>query len=522
MVFSHFTPTQILPFTIGAALLLTSIISFQKKESIGLLVLFLGSLAFGIFIANLDPFLILWDEQYHALVAKNMMRTPLRPMLFVEPQFDFNYKNWTANNIWLHKQPLFLWQMALSLKLFGTSAFAVRIPSIIMHAIIPLFIYRIGRISLNKTSAYIGALIFAVAYFPLELVAGRYSTDHNDIAFLFYITASFWAWFEYQHSKKLKWLILIGVFSGGAILVKWLMGGLILFVWFVAKLTTDKELWFRVKTYRTLLISTAVCFIVFIPWQIYIHLNFPQEANYEYALMASHFSDSVESHTGGNFFHFTTGVKTLYGSGVVIPILLLLGLGVMLKDLANKKYKVVVISSIVFVYLFYSIAATKMIAFAIVVMPFVYLGLGHLIQLGLKLLSKNLKSITLKYTVTVITLMLVAFVVLNPTKIANYHTMWKPNDNHERAKELAEMRFIHSLNELLPDNHVIFNANITAEGHIPVMFFTDHTAYNYVPTIQQIELLKSNNKRIAILELSPLPEYIILDSDIRIIKLSEL
>jgi 4-amino-4-deoxy-L-arabinose transferase len=60
--------------------------------------------------------------------------------------------------------------------------------------------------------------VCTLAYYPLELVAGRYSTDHNDLSFLFYVTASIWAWFEYQHTQNKYYLVLIGLFSGCAVL----------------------------------------------------------------------------------------------------------------------------------------------------------------------------------------------------------------------------------------------------------------------------------------------------------------
>lgn len=80
----------------------------------------------------LDPFLYEWDEKYHALVAKNMLQHSLKPMLYVHQYFATDPYNWTYNNIWLHKQPLFLWQMALSMMFFGVSEQAMRLPSVLI------------------------------------------------------------------------------------------------------------------------------------------------------------------------------------------------------------------------------------------------------------------------------------------------------------------------------------------------------------------------------------------------------
>jgi len=326
MPFEYFSTEQITPLIISGIILLVSIAIFKRQQSLSLVLLFIGTIGIGYFIVNLDHFLILWDEQYHALVAKNLSKSPLNPTLYSEPLLDFDYKNWTANHVWLHKQPLFLWQMALSIKLFGTTELAIRIPSIIMHAIIPLFIYRIGKITLNKRTAYYGALLFAVAYFPIELVAGRYSTDHNDIAFLFYITASLWAWFEYEKSQKKYWLILIGLFSGCAVLVKWLMGLLVFVIWTITKTIVDSKGRFKIKSYLPILYFGIISLIVFLPWQFYISLVFPNESSYEYSLNTAHFFHSVEGHGEDIWFYFTDGLKKIYGSGDAIPLILLCGI----------------------------------------------------------------------------------------------------------------------------------------------------------------------------------------------------
>ena len=61
-----------------------------------------------LFSSLLDPFLNLWDERFHALVAKNLMNHPLMPTLYDDPVVSMAYDRWDRATIWLHKQPLFL------------------------------------------------------------------------------------------------------------------------------------------------------------------------------------------------------------------------------------------------------------------------------------------------------------------------------------------------------------------------------------------------------------------------------
>ena len=521
MQFHHFTNEQFFLLILGGALLIFAMVIFKRQTRMALALLFLGSLALGFFMASLDPFLNLWDEQYHALVAKNLSNNFLKPLLYSDPALDYDYRNWTKNSIWLHKQPLFLWQMAASIKLFGANELAVRLPSVIMHAVIPLFIYRIGKIALNRETGFYGALLFSVAYFPLELIVGTFPTDHNDVAFLFYVTASFWAWFEYTRSQKKYWLILIGLFSGCAVLVKWLMGLLVFVVWTIVVTFSKKSLPEKWHSYISVLISGVVSLLVFLPWQIYIHTVYPKEATYELQLNSKHFFESVEKHAESTWFYFTEGFQTVYGSAVLIPFILLLGLILMIVKMPDRRHKIFISSSIIFVYVFYTVAATKMISFPIIVAPFAFLGLGFLINFLFSLLENKTKQSWQKplSVVRVVAVLVIAFSLLNLSKIQTGHTSWKPDNNRNRSGELKEMAFINSLDKKLGDEkHVIFNASITLNGHIPVMFYTDHVAYDFVPSEAQIEELKKQEMKIAILDLGNLPNYIREDESIRVLK----
>lgn len=520
MTIKYFSDHQILPFILSFITLIGSVICFHlNKKKISLILLFIGSLGLGFFIANLDPFLMLWDEQYHALVAKHMTENPFKPTLYSIPLLEYDYRNWTGNHIWLHKQPLFLWQMALSLKIFGFNELAVRLPSIVLHAFATLMIYRIGKISYSDTVGYYGAIFFAVAYYPLELIAGRFSTDHNDVSFLFYITASFWSWFEYQRSNKTHWLILTGLFSGCAVLVKWLVGLLVYAVWIITIVANERKNRIQLKSYYPLLLSLFITFLVFIPWQLYILYKYPLEAKFEFIYNTRHFFEVIEYHGGNSWFHFKA-LKDIYGEGDAVPYIYLLGLILLLKNVVSNTYRVAILSAIVITYTFYTLAATKMTSFCIIVSPFAFLGLAALIDSFIKMLQAKIPYKKFELFFRPMVLISMCFVLINLTKIANHHTMWKPNDNGNRNAELAEMGFIKKLtDQLKTEKYVVFNATIRMNGHIPIMFYTDYIAYDFIPTEKQIEQIKISEYKIAILDKDSLPGFIRTNNDIVKIKL---
>jgi hypothetical protein len=518
MMSSYFTNNQIIPLIASAVVLAASVVVFHfDKKRIALLLLFFASIGLGFFIANLDHFLMLWDEQYHSLVAKNMLDNPFKPLLYANPLLDYDYKNWSTNHIWLHKQPLFLWQMAISLKLFGINELAVRVPSIVMHAIVTLMIYRIGKLVHSATVGFYGALFFTVAYYPLELIAGKYATDHNDVAFLFYVTASFWAWCEYQHSQKSYWIILIGLFSGCAVLVKWLVGLLIYAIWFLS-LVLNKN-WLKIRAYFPLIISFVISCFIFIPWQVYTLHKYPIEAAYEIHYNSEHFFKAVEKHGGNVWFHFNA-LKDLYPSGDAVLFILALGIFLLVKNSTTQIYRVAIISSIIIVYAFYSMAATKMTSFCIIVSPFVFLGFGAFVDLIINFLKTKIKFKLFGIIFPSIAIIVISFLFLDLNKIENYHTNRDPNDNNDRVKDEREMVFIKKLKDALNnEKFVVFNANDRVNGEIPVMFYTNYIAYNFIPSQLQIETCRKKFYKIAVGDSGQLPDFIMKDSAIVKVKL---
>jgi hypothetical protein len=86
-----------------------------------------------------------------------------------------------------------------------------------------------------------------------------------------------------------------------------------------------------------------------------------------------------------------------------------------------------------------------------------------------------------------------------------------------------EIEQIETLNKLIGDNrHIVFNANLTYAGYIPVMFYTIPIAYDYIPTEEQFEYALKSKKPLVIIDKGDLPEYIQKSKGIRVIDIDEL
>ncbi len=515
-IFQLLSFTQSLFFCSSWLLILLSVVLFlKKKKRLALFLLLLGNLMLGFFMGILDNYVNIWDEQYHMLVAKNMMDHPFTPVLFKNTVLKYSYENWVGNHIWLHKQPLFLWQMALSMKIFGVTPLAGRIPSILMHALMVPLVYRIGK---NMTGSsrigYYAAFLFTVSYYILDMVSGYRCTDHNDMAFLFYTTASIWAWTEYMTKKSWKWSVLIGLFAGAAVLNKWLPGLLVFGGWGLAILinATDRN---QLKSYLHLTLALAVSVLVFLPWQIYTFIIFPQEANYEYNLNVLHFTVPIENHVGDWKYYFEN-IGVLYGTGDLTPWVLLLGFILLLFYIQDKRYRIFAFASVVAVYGFYTLAATKMLSFPLLVSVFAFLSFAVVLEK----LQQALDKITARPKVIGIAMALILVLFgwfsFNIKSIEYIHfTDWI-----SRPQRVNELKLYDYLTSQQPDTAYTY-FNMPNMSEVPFMFHKGiHAAYSYFPNQDQYVDLKKKKVKFVIVDNNQnnLPSYIQEDSSAQIIK----
>ena len=186
---TYFSPVQLVGLVGGLIFVVTTLVFHVRKwHKLSFVTLCLAALGLYWFAANLDPFLNIWDERFHALVAKNLRGAWYKPTLFLTQPFDVGPVDWANSHIWLHKQPLFLWQMALCIGLFGVNEVAIRMPDVLLGVAMVSAVYRSGWILINRNVGLYAALFALTAPFCISLISGRQMTDHNDFIFVAYVT----------------------------------------------------------------------------------------------------------------------------------------------------------------------------------------------------------------------------------------------------------------------------------------------------------------------------------------------
>lgn len=437
------------------------------RDKLALAALFLAALFARLFMVFQDAFLHPWDERYHALVARNMLNAPFTPMLLRFPLGAYNYKLWNYCHIWLHKQPLFSWQMALSVKLFGVSEYSIRFPSAVLGALMTVMIYDITlRLVNEKYTAFFAALFFCFSRFHLEQVSGLWGLDHNDVAFHFYVLASIWAYTRYSSKPHWVWPLLIGFFAGCAVLNKWLVGLVVFGGWGINLLLSLKNRTSR-REWSHFLLSLAVSTVIFLPWQLYITHRFPVEAAWEYTFNGRHITEALEGHSGNFLYYFgrLPGYWGIPGCLLVFAGWAILSKRLFQKRLANPLATIGMLTIFPCVFIFFSIVVkTKMPGYVYMLTPlaaiFISMALAEIKKISLQ--NKLLKNKSLYLLWSTVTLIF----VFSPAHIYLRH---KPDDP-KRITAVKHTQQAKNIRSLIPvDNKFIFNA--TEYQAIDIMFY---------------------------------------------------
>ena len=149
-----------------------------------------------------------------------------------------------------------------------------------------------------------------------------------------------------------------------------------------------------------------------------------------------------------------------------------------------------------------------MISYSAIVSPLVFLSIGSLADIILEKLKQLLKEMKNSYALlSNFLLVLISLLFLNTSRIENNHTMKKPLDNFNRELSLRQQNKIQKLAAEIPDSsYVIFNCDKFL--NIPIMFFTGHIAYDFLPGEDQLLNLRNEGYKIAVMNADSLPSYI--------------
>ncbi len=309
---------------IGSLLLLVfvSIMFFVSKAMLNqnykvALILMLALAGILRIYVNFDPFLHTYDEQFHALVAKHFMDNPLKPCLYENPVLPYDFKNWSGNHIWLSKQPLPLWMMAFSMKIFGIAAWSARFPSLIISLLSIVLTYKIGKMMYGEKVGLLAAFFHGIHGTLIEMAGGRVSSDHVDILFLFCFELGLFFTIKHVKTSGKYFPALIGVAIGMAFLCKWIASFFMVFIWLSIML--GKGLPIR-KILSEFVIIIATASFMILPWQVFIYQNYPVEASWMFREIFAPVGKTIQGHEGG-ILYYINAIRIIFSEVIYLPML---------------------------------------------------------------------------------------------------------------------------------------------------------------------------------------------------------
>lgn len=237
------------------------------------------------------------DECCHALVAKNLLKHPLKPTLIDVPYLPIQVFDWGANHVWLHKPILGLWQIAGSYWLFGVNTWARRFPSVLLSTAAVWLTYLIGKELLSRQAGLIAATIQAFSPFLMQLIHGYQFSDAIDISLLFW--TEFAIYFLVRALRTGQWrdVCLAGFCQGCAFLSKsylaLIVTGLAVTAWVAPFVGMGKRADIRFRGSQVLGLS-AIFLVTIAPWTLWTAAQFPAEFQHEHLYTWLHLTTDIE------------------------------------------------------------------------------------------------------------------------------------------------------------------------------------------------------------------------------------
>jgi 4-amino-4-deoxy-L-arabinose transferase-like glycosyltransferase len=505
----NFTPNSVWFGFSGLLVIVVSFILFERKNSckVSFILLLLGALLIRIAGSFLDPFLNLWDEQFHAVVAKNLAHENWsKPMLYHNPVMPYDYTYWPGNHIWLHKQPFFLYLIAISIKFLGVNLFAVRLPSILFSVVLTAVIFRMGELIHSRKAGYYSAILFVFSYFFINLAAGYQSTDHNDMIFIVLVNLSIWSFLEYIRSAhSTKWMIWTSLFISLAVLTKWLSGLLVFGAWVIYLIQVN-----AFKNNRQLindfLRSLSLCAMLILPWQLYTLIRFPVESMHEYRYASQHINQAVEGHEGTAWYHFDMMQYNFFRLNYLY-VWVILSLIIYAWFFRKKEFTLPILTLIIGTFGFYTFAATKMAAYCAIIYPIWLIVLMSVLLDFFQRIASHLNGKWLRLAViTVVPILTIYFAArnFNSGKFIEQHSLKMESPlRNDRIAKINATQAITSLN--LPSNTIIFNCRDLET--MSILFFTNYLAYERFPDEANINRLIDDGYTIAYWQDEYTPKY---------------
>lgn len=413
------------------------------------------------------------DEACHAVVAKNLLKHPLKPLLIETPYLHYFEKLWGGNHLWLHKPILPMWQSALSMRLLGISTFAFRLPSAILSTLAVWLTYLIGVELLTRRAALIATTAQAFSVFLMQVTHGYLFSDVMDISLLFYCELGIYGVIRTVNTGQWRFVVLAGVGQGLAFLSKsypaFIVTGVALAGWFAPSLALAKREDCHLRWQHVLGIL-GVTVLVAGPWTLYTAIQYPIEFKISHRAIFLHFTEDIQG-WGAPWYQVLLYTRDILNL-LILPTLIAICYSLP-RLFRERNIRICLLYAWgLGVFPPFLLATTKIPCATLMGAPALLLILGDFVERTThrKTEAARWRGI-LRTCWTLLLILLFLGETLTAWRITNI------NDNHRSLPEIASY-----VETKLPPNAVILieeDHEKKEHSHLQMMFLTSHTAYTY-------------------------------------------
>ena len=319
------------------------------------------------------------DEGFTAEAAREMLVNQdfITISVHNEPRYD--------------KPPLAFWCIALSLKLFGLSEWAVRLPSMLFSLALCVFIYKFVKKYFDKQLSEF-TLILLTGTLQLSLMSKAAIAD--PFLYFFLVACMFNLW-EFIEQKTPKNLYFASIFAGLGFLTKGpislLIPAVVLFVYAIRY--QKRKLFLQILNWKAVLLFPTIVS----PWFYFAYQKVGFLVFDEFFLKHNlgRFSSSMEGHHGAIWYYVPV---LIFGMLPFSPLIL----KTIVRLNFSKPQYFFLSMWFMFVFVFFSLSATKL-------PHYVVLGYFPLLILS----AKNLQKVQLKWYI-IISIVFVLLLFLTP------------------------------------------------------------------------------------------------------------
>lgn len=366
---------------------------FVKNYRAGLIFVLTIS-TFLIFVNLSNNHLLPWDEAIYSKVAKNIVTSG-----------EFMTLSWRPEEFWFEKPPLYMWLTAVSFNIFGINEFAARFFSALFGLLTILVVYLFAEKLFSKTSAFISALSLLTTFHFLYYSRAAML----DVTVTFFITLTLYLYYLYRTENKPWHFVFVGIALGLAVMTKNVIGLIALPIigLYDLYLLVSKQQKLS-KEFFISYISMILSFLfVTAPWHIAMWLKHKEAFLNSYIgyHVLQRAVEGIED-KGQPFYWYLIVLRVSMRIWFVV-LLLSYPFTFLMSFIKKKEYLFLIIWSL-FIFLFFSLASSKLIWYIIPIYPPLAIINGRFLDFMFNLFFEKIakvKRLTLKFIFSFVVLM---------------------------------------------------------------------------------------------------------------------